>query len=198
MMIIKESNIVENHEIVRLSKDCFVTLEVNESETEMPPDVTISAFGHKMHFRDFAWLESLPSEAAQSKFQARLKYAIQSHPISFLIVVGLFEVVLVNCADTSIKTIAQLNRKKIEDQGFYWFEILSVANGIVIVYESGALRISEHGFVLWHTFLFWDDVYKGTDEKYLYYSSEFGEYAPDDWVISMESGEKLRATSDRG
>ena len=59
-----------------------------------------------------------------------------------------------------------------------------------MLYESGAMRFDAKANLIWHTKLYWDDVFLSADERYLYYFSEFGEFASNDWTISVATGKK--------
>jgi len=54
------------------------------------------------------------------------------------------------------------------------------------------MRLKKNGEVLWHTPIYWDDIYKGIHNDCLVLSSEYGEFAPDDWGISIADGKKVR------
>jgi hypothetical protein len=189
-MIKSESNFNKNIEIIELSKDVSITLTAFPNVKNFPCDIIISGFGKEKKIQNFAWIESAITGKEKVKFVPKLYYVIKQNDKSFLAIVGLNEVVFVNSSKESIVEIVQLNRRETDDQGFYKIDILLLESSFIIIYEGGVVRINNDGVILWHTFLMWDDIYLRADENFLYYWSEFGEFALSEWVVSIKSGEK--------
>lgn len=190
-MKLERTKFVMDNQTILLTDDCVVDLGVLGTKDDLPRDVSVSAFGKTETLKAFERFENESGLSSVGKFGPALDYAIYGAAESVLVVLGLFAVVVVSCPDKTIKIAAYLNRKEYEDQGFYWTKFLFGGYGVILLYESGALRFDEFGHVRWHQTLTWDDVFLETDDNYLYYSSEFGEFAPEDWTISIETGEKM-------
>lgn len=179
----------KNIDTLILNKENVVTISAQCKENHSTCDVSILAFEDEKTFNELAWIESELRKNQKVKFRPKLKYVMGNEDNPFLAVLGLYKIVFINYKNKTIFEAAQLNRKKTEDRGFYFFKISFLKEDFLVIYESGICRITNTGVALWHVNLMWDDIYLDSDEDYIYYSSEFG--VPVDWVLSTKTGEKV-------
>lgn len=178
----------ENIDTIILNEETVVTFSAHCKENDSSCDVLISAFEEKT-FSNLAWIESKLSNSQKVNFSPKLRYIAGNADNPFLAILGLFKIVFINYKNRTIFEAVQLNRKKNEDQGFYFFKVLFLKEDFIVIYESGICRITDTGIILWHINLMWDDIYLNSNEDYIYYSSEFGD--PVDWALSIKTGEKI-------
>ena len=184
-----ESNFNDkNIDTVKLNKENVVIITAQCKEPYLFCDVSILAFEDEKNFNEFARIESRPSNNHKVKFCLKLHYVVGNKDNPFLAILGLYKIVFVSHKKRSVFEAVQLNRKRYEDRGFYFFKVLFLEEDFLFIYESGTCRITDAGVVLWHINLMWDDIYLNSDEGYIYYSSEFGD--PVNWSLSTKTGEK--------
>lgn len=192
MIEIKRLEFMEGETTLEFGENNSLTLRASSNGQGLPYDVLFRAFGKEVLYENFASVQTALTEGGKTKFEPDLLCITAGEQRSFAAVVGLYKVVFVDPQKGSITEILFLNRKTTDDQGFYRLNVQPLEDGLLLIYEGGATRISEDGYVVWHCHLAWDDIYRGTDGKSLYYSSEFGEFAPDDWAISVADGARFK------
>jgi hypothetical protein len=192
MIVIKHLEFVNNETTLQLGRDSSLTLQTSSNGRGLPYDVTFRAFGKESFCKHFAAVQTALDENGKTKFQPDVLCGTSSGQHSFAAIIGLYKVVFVNPRDKSINEILSLYRKPSDDQGFYQLNLQPSKDGFLLIYEGGAARVSEDGYVVWHRQLAWDDIYRRTDDELIYYSSEFGEFAPDDWAISIADGSSVK------
>jgi hypothetical protein len=169
-----------------------VQMHALPNQRSLPYDVVITAFGTSQTYKQFVpcHVSSAP-HTFTTTIHPLLDCVLGDREMPFMALVGLYEVLFIHCLRKTMHPVLKLFRQADEDQGFYRQQILALSDGFVLIYESGAARIKHTGDVVWHERLAWDDIFLKKDDTKLYYSSEFGEFAPHDWTIEMADGSRV-------
>lgn len=173
--------------------DESVELTYPPNKTGRSVDVTVIALGKEFFFPLFAQCrlekDNLPGEAS---FRPLIYSIVSDGFYPVIILFGLLSVLLIDIRKQFCGKLVDLFRTYDDDSGFYGMQFEKLSDGFLIIYESGVMRLKKNGEVLWHTPIYWDDIYKGIHNDCLVLSSEYGEFAPDDWGISLADGKKVR------
>jgi len=130
-------------------------------------------------------------QEAPAVFEGRLPCVIDDGEQGFALLVGDMEVVRLDGQRGTVDSVCRLNRRHTDDRGFYTMRLAVLSDSALVIYEGGAMRVNRAGRVIWHTCLAWDDILDGSDEKKLYYSTEFGEFAPAGFTVDIETGSRM-------
>jgi hypothetical protein len=181
-----------NYQVPILVEYGEIILQAIPNDSGEPYDLSITAFGKQHLFAKFISLKVSPDEGNTSHFAPDLPCITMSGEYPGMVLVGVFYVIFINVNKEHINVILKLNRKSTDDQGFYSLNVHLLNHMFLLLYEGGAACISSNGEIIWHNSLFWDDIYLGMKNGVLVYSSEYGEFAPSNWGISILDGTRRK------
>lgn len=135
-------------------------------------------------FFDTCALDLGPHKAA--KLGANLRFV--SFAGDLVLFLGVRQVVAVDPQSGATRTVLIRFRQDSDDHGFYHEAVFDVPDGIVLVYEGGAARISNHGEARWHSSLTWNDVLERAEGDALRFVREEPDGSFRTWSIDLRDG----------
>jgi hypothetical protein len=139
---------------------------------------------------EFVPLAVKATKCVGSKVEGCLDSVVAGGDDGFALLVGDQGIIRVGFREAQVRYVCCLNRGVEDDRGFYTLRCEVLDEAVLVIYEGGAMRIRMTGDLLWHVHLYYDDVFVRRDGKWLFYATEFGPFAPDGFVIDMETGER--------
>lgn len=150
-------------------------------------DIFIKAGGRESTFPQFSdacALDLGPHKTA--KLGANLRFiSLAGDP---LLLLGVRQIVAVDPTNGTTRAVLTLFRQDSDDHGFYHEEVFGVSDGIVLVYEGGAARISNDGEARWHSSLTWNDVLERAEGDALRFVREEPDGSLRTWSLDLRDG----------
>ena len=105
-----------------------------------------------------------------------------------VLLLGVRQVVALDPQSGNTHCVFTRFRQNSDDHGFYHEDLIEVSDGIVLIYEGGAARISTHGEARWHTSLTWNDALTRVDGNALRFLREELDGSHRAWFVDLDNG----------